>query len=462
MDIKLHNTLTREKEVFKPIEKGRVGMYNCGPTVYDYAHIGNIRSYVFADILRRVFEYNGYKVKQVINITDVGHLTSDADDGADKLEESARRSGKSAQEIADFYTQAFFKDLKTLNIDTGDIIFPKATEHIKEQIALIQKLEEKGFIYKISDGIYFDTSKLADYGKLAKLDIEGLKEGARIEKNPEKRNAVDFALWKFSKSGEKRQQDWKSPWGVGFPGWHLECSAMSMKYLGEQFDIHTGGIDHIPVHHTNEIAQSESVTGKPFSNYWMHNNFVNMEGRKLSKSLGNIVTVNNIIKKGFSPLAYRYLLLTAHYRTLINFTWESLKASQTALDKLRNHIMEYKESAGKINKTYQPRFHEFINDDFDTPKAIALLWELVKDDSISDADKKATIFDFDKVLGLGFAEVKSEEVPENILMLVKEREDAREKKDWERSDHLRDEIQQKGFKVLDTDEGAQVKKIKLT
>jgi cysteinyl-tRNA synthetase len=463
MDVKLYNTLTRKKEIFTPLESGVVSLYSCGPTVYDYAHIGNLRSYVFADILRRVFEYNGYKVTQVINITDVGHLTSDEDEGADKLEESARKAGKSAQEIAEFYTESFFKDLTALDIDIKNIIFPKATEHIAEQVALIEKLEKKGFTYQTSDGVYFDTSKLSDYGKLARLDIEGLKAGARVEATGEKKNITDFALWKLSplggKAEEKRQQQWESPWGVGFPGWHLECSAMSMKYLGEHFDVHTGGIDHIPVHHTNEIAQSQSATGKPFVNYWMHNEFVNVDGEKMSKSLGNIITLTNVIEKGFSPLAYRYWLLTAHYRTLVNFTWEALGGAQTALDKLHNHFLEYGNDIGEVNVEYKEKFTEYINDDLNTPKAIALLWELVKDRIVSEADKKATMLDFDRVLGLGFEEVKPEEVPKEILKLVEEREEARETKDWAKSDVLREEIHKKGFEVLDTDDEPRVRKI---
>ncbi len=460
MDIKLYNTLVGEKEIFIPIKNDSVGVYNCGPTVYDYAHIGNLRSYVFADILRRVFEYNGYKVTQVINITDVGHLASDEDEGADKLEESAKQAGKSAREIAEFFTKAFLKDLTALDIDIKSITFPKATDHIAEQITLIKKLESKGFIYQTSDGVYFDTSKLSDYGKLAKLDIEGLQAGARVKETGEKKNITDFALWKFSKSGEKRQQEWRSPWGVGFPGWHLECSAMSMKYLGEHFDVHTGGIDHIPVHHTNEIAQSQSATGKQYVNYWLHNEFINIDGEKMSKSLGNIITLTDVIEKGFSPLAYRYWLLTAHYKTLVNFTWEALGGAQTALGKLYGHFLEYGDEVGEVDKEYKTKFTEYINDDLDTPKAIALLWALVKDENISDSNKKATMLDFDKVFGLEFAGVKPEVIPEEILRLVEEREEARESKDWKKSDELRDGIRKKGFEVLDTEDGTKLTKTK--
>lgn len=456
--MKFYNTLTRKKEGFSPLESGVVSVYNCGPTVYDYAHIGNLRSYVFADILRRVLERNEYKVKQVVNITDVGHLTSDEDDGADKLEKSARETGKTAQEVADLYTRAFMGDLEALGVNTEGITFPKATDHITEQIDLIKILEEKGFTYKTSDGVYFDTSKLSDYGKLAQLDIEGLKAGARVEATNEKKNITDFALWKFSRSEEKRQQEWQSPWGVGFPGWHLECSAMSMKYLGDTFDIHTGGIDHVPVHHTNEIAQSESATGEKFVNYWLHNEFINVNGEKMSKSLGNIITLKDIEGKGFSPLAYRYWLLTAHYKTLANFTWEALEGAQTALDKLNNHILGLEDSIGKIDGVYSSKFSEHLNDDLNTPKAIALLWELVKDDGVSDQDKKATILDFDKVLGLGFKELKPDVIPEDILDLAKKREEARSSKDWAKSDEIRDEINSKGFEILDTEEGYLVRK----
>ncbi len=459
MDVNLYNTLTRKKEIFTPLKKGVVSMYNCGPTVYDYAHIGNLRAYVFADILRRMFEYNHLEVKQVINITDVGHLTSNEDEGEDKLERSANLADKTAQELAKFYTETFLSDLEALGINISKIEFPKATEHIDEQIELIENLEKKGFTYKTSDGIYFDTSKLSDYGKLAQLNIKGLKEGARIKAVSDKKNITDFALWKFSKLEEKRQQEWDSPWGVGFPGWHLECSAMSMKYLGEHFDIHTGGIDHIPVHHTNEIAQSEAVTGKPFVNYWMHSNFINVEGEKMSKSLGNITTIEDIVKKGPTPLAYRYWLSTAHYRTLVNFTWETLVGAQTALDKLYNHIIEYGDN-GEINKEYQTKFHGYLNDDLDTPKAIALMWELVKDDSVLDADKKVTMLDFDKVLGLGFENIKPEIIPDGILELAKGREEAREAKDWNRSDELRDKLKELGYEVNDTDEGSKLFKLK--
>jgi len=448
-------------------------MYNCGPTVYNYVHIGNLRAYVFADILRKTLEYNGYQVTQLINITDVGHLVSDEDEGEDKMEKGARLQGKTAREIAEFYTDSFYKDLVKLNIQPANR-YPKATEHISEQIALIQKLEEKGFTYKTSDGIYFDTTKFPGYGNLARLDISGLREGARVETNEEKRNRTDFALWKFSKPEEKRQQEWQSPWGIGFPGWHIECSAMAMKYLGETFDIHTGGIDHIPVHHTNEIAQAECATGKKFVNYWMHEGWVNIEGGKMAKSADNFVRIATLEEKGISPLAYRYWLLTAHYRKTINFTWEAVEGAQTALKKLHEIFFEYRETTGKPSEKYLAKFVEFLNDDLETAGAIALLWDLTKDDSILPADKRATILEYEKILGLGFGwtkeklagygikfetEIKENEIPEEIKKLLEERKLARTEKNWKRSDEIRDEIEKMGYKVTDGNGSITINKI---
>ncbi|MBI2046130.1 MAG: cysteine--tRNA ligase [Parcubacteria group bacterium] len=462
--ISLYNTLYRKKESFAPIIEHAVSMYHCGPTVYNYAHIGNLRAYVFADILRRMFEYEGYAVHQVVNITDVGHLTSDQDAGEDKIEAGARREGKTAREIAKFYTDAFLADIDALNIKRADK-YPKATEHIPEQIALIQKLETGGHTYRTSDGIYFDTSTFPAYGKLAQLDIEGLKEGARIEKNPEKRNAADFALWKFSpKDGAKREQEWESPWGLGFPGWHIECSAMSMKYLGETFDIHTGGIDHIPVHHTNEIAQSESATGKPFVHYWMHSGFVNISGGKMAKSEENFIRLKTLVEKGFSPLSYRYWLLTAHYSKMITFSEEAVRGAQTALGKLYTAIASYK-NGGSINASYQKKFVGTVTEDLNTPQAIALVWELVKDDSVSPADKKATLVDFDRVLGLDLENAKehtaAEPIPDEIQKLTEERESARASGDFARADEIRKKIADLGYEINDTPTGPSIKKIHL-
>ena len=343
--IYLKNTLSGEKEEFVPIVPGLVTMYNCGPTVYNKVHIGNLRAYVFADTLRRVFEYNDYDVKQVINITDVGHLTDDedlSDRGEDKIEKSARAQGKSAQEIARAITKAFFNDLKSLNVEMDDITFPRATEYIKEQIAFIKTLEQKGYTYRTSDGIYFDTSLFKDYGKLGNIDIKGLQEGARIGKNSERKNITDFALWKFSKKDEKRQQEWDSPWGVGFPGWHIECSAMSRALLGAHFDVHTGGIDHIPIHHNNEIAQSVCATNKKFVNYWLHSAHLMLNGEKISKSLGNVLFLEDLHAKGFTSSMYRYWLLTAHYSTQVNFTWEALDAARTAFTNLSHSLHKHR------------------------------------------------------------------------------------------------------------------------
>lgn len=464
--LEIYNTLTKEKEEFKPIKKKTVGMYNCGPTVYLYAHLGNLRAYVFADILKRTLQYDGYKVKQVINITDVGHLTSNADSGVDKVEKEAAKENKTVKEITEFYAQAFFDDLKKLNIETEGTIFPKASEHIKEQIDLIKILEKKGFTYKTSDGIYFDTSKFPDYGKLGGINLKGLEEGARIGVNKEKKNPTDFALWKFSPAvGEfgKRQQEWDSPWGVGFPGWHIECSAMSMKYLGKTFDLHTGGIDHIPVHHNNEIAQSESATEKKFVNYWMHSAFLNVSGEeKMAKSEGNFLRLQTLEEKGFNPLAYRYFLLGAHYRSPITFNFESIWSSQKALEKIVYFVAENYRKSGKIAEEYKNKFEEAVNDDLDTPATLALLWTLLKDEKISADDKTATILKFDKVLGLNIKNLaekfsnQSQEVPREILALAEEREKERKNKNWEKADELRKKIFELGFELEDTSTGPKI------
>ncbi len=460
MAIKLYNTLTRKKEEFIPIQAKKVGMYHCGPTVYNYAHIGNLRAYIFADILRRVFEYNNYDVKQVMNITDVGHLASDADDGMDKMTKALKREGKeitleAMKEIADFYTEEFLKDLDALNIERPQIL-PKATEHIKEQIELIKKLEEKGAIYTTSDGVYFDTSKIKNYGELAKLDIENLKAGARVQENKEKRNQIDFALWKFD-----TKLGWKSPWGKGFPGWHIECSAMSMKYLGETFDIHTGGVDHLPVHHPNEIAQSETATGKRFVNFWLHNEHLGIDGGKMAKSAGNFITLKTLTNKEFDPLSYRYLVLTAHYRTKINFTFDALQSAQNALGKLYTFVQNMEKKNGKINEDYKQKFTEVINDDLDTPKALALMWNLIKNTEISEEDKYATLIDFDRVLGLNLKSQKQaiEEIPEKIITLAQKRQKARKEKDFQKSDELREEISKMGYEIKDLNDNFEIKKL---
>ncbi|MBI2038090.1 MAG: cysteine--tRNA ligase [Candidatus Magasanikbacteria bacterium] len=455
--MKIYNTLSRKTEEFNAIKKNKVGLYTCGPTVYNYQHIGNLRTYVFEDILKRVLLYNNYKVKHIMNITDVGHLTSDADTGEDKMEKGAAREGKTAWQIAKLYTKIFKKDLEDLGI-----IFPnkftKATDNIKEQINLIKKLEKKGFTYKTGDGIYFNTSRLPDYGKLARLDKQELKAGARVDMG-EKKNITDFALWKFSPHDQKRQMEWKSPWGIGFPGWHIECSAMAAKYLGQPFDIHCGGIDHIPVHHTNEIAQSEAAEGKPLANYWMHGEFLVLDGAKMSKSSGEFLTLGEIKKKGFSPLAYRYLLLQTHYRKQLTFSWEALQAAQNGLNHLYNIVASWDKP--KIGcAEYEKNFLEAVNDDLDMPRALAIMWEMIKDPIFPTSTKKRTILKFDRVLGLGLGKIKKykTKLSADTQTLIEKRNTARSEKNWKESDNLRKQIEDLGYAVEDTPEGTKVVK----
>ncbi len=460
----LYNTLSREKEKFKQIKAGQVGLYTCGPTVYNYAHLGNLRSYLFEDLLKRTLQYNGYQVNHVMNITDVGHLTGDMDMGEDKLEVGAKREGKSAWEIAEFYTQAFQNDLQKLNILEPNI-WCKATDHIKEQIALIKKLEKKGYTYTTSDGVYFNTSKVKEYNKLSHLPLEELKEGARVEKNLEKKNSTDFALWKFSPKGEKRQMEWESPWGLGFPGWHIECSAMSLKYLKDQLDIHCGGIDHINIHHTNEIAQSEAATGQKFFNYWLHNAFLNIVGgKRMGKSEGNFLTLEkSLIEKGLNPLAYRFTSLQVHYRKPMEYSENSLQQANDGLMSLYNQIAFLGQETGKINLEYKQKFLEAINDDLNAPQALAVLFSVLKSE-LSEADQLATILDFDQVLGLELAKssqmirtiVELKDLPQEIQSLIKQRMAARENKNWAESDQLRQEIEKLGYTLEDTDEGIRI------
>jgi cysteinyl-tRNA synthetase len=452
MNIYLHNTLTGKKEVFKPIHENEVGMYHCGPTVYSFAHIGNMRAYVFADILRRTFEYFGFKAKQVINITDVGHLIGDADSGEDKVEETAKKEGKTAEEITGFYEKAFHSDLADLNIETDGTIFPKATKHIKEQTEMIKILEERGFAYKTSDGIYFDTGKFKEYGKLgsasAKAAADEKHEFARIEINNEKRNPSDFALWKFSPPADenkKRLQEWESPWGIGFPGWHIECSAMSRKYLGQPFDIHTGGIDHIPVHHNNEIAQSEAAYGVSLADFWMHNEFLSVEGEKMSKSLGNTFTISDLKNKKVHPLAFRLWLLSGHYRSPMNFTWDSVLGSHKTLEKLAFEFGALPE--GEADEEIIEKFEKTISDNLDTPKVLAILHE-----TFSLKKSKKTIEEIDKVLGINVALLSKElkeNISEEIMEMKKERDIARQQKNWQKSDELRKEIEREGYILED-------------
>ncbi|MBI4918463.1 cysteine--tRNA ligase [archaeon] len=462
MALKLYNTLTRKTQVFKPLQDNTVRLYTCGPTVYNYAHIGNLRTYIFEDILVRTLLYNNFKLKRVMNITDVGHLTADSDNGEEKMELGAKREGKTVWEVADFYTKTFMDDLKKLNILPPDIVC-KATDNIKEQIELIHQLEKKGFTYEIpGDGIYYNTIKFKKYGNLAKLDIEGLKAGARVELVEGKKNPTDFALWKFSPKDQKRQMEWPSPWGVGFPGWHIECSAMATKYLGDHFDIHCGGIDHIPVHHTNEIAQIEAVTKKKWVNFWMHGEFLVLEKEKMAKSGDNFITLSVVESKNFDPLDYRYFCLSAHYKSKLNFSWEALEGARNAFKNLKNRIIDFRtdkkiKESGKKEK-YQKKFLKCINEDLNMPLALAVMWEMLGDNKLGSNEKLDLLFYFDKVLGLNLEKVKEENVSDEIKNLVEQREQARKNKDWKRSDQIRDELKSKGIILEDTPEGVRWKK----
>ncbi|MCD6094315.1 cysteine--tRNA ligase [bacterium] len=465
--LKLYNTLSRKKEVFKPLKDKRVGLYTCGPTVYWYAHIGNLRTYIFEDILKRVLEYNGYKVKHVMNITDVGHLASDADTGEDKIEKGAKREKKTVWEIARFYTKAFKRDIKQLNIKPPDI-WVKATDTIKDQINLIKILEKKGFTYVIEDGVYFDTSKLKSYGRLWGKKKKKLKAGARVEMVPGKRNSTDFALWKFSPKGVKRQMEWKSPWGIGFPGWHTECVVMGVKNLGIPFDIHCGGIDHIEIHHTNEIAQAEAAYGKLLARYWLHGEFLVLKKGKMAKSKGNIITLKDLIQRGFDPLAYRYFCLNAHYRSKLFFSWEALRGAQNSLENLYEKIREIREnySSNSISRnlssvrTYSKKFLNLINDDLNIPQALALMWKLIKDKKVPSSEKYKLLLDFDKIFGLNIEKIKKLKIPKKIKELVEEREKYRKEHYFKKADEIRKKIEALGYRVEDTEEGPRINLLK--
>jgi cysteinyl-tRNA synthetase len=455
MAIQLYDTYTRSLREFTPLQPSEVGIYTCGPTVYDYAHIGNLRTYVFEDLLVRVLKFNGYKLRRVMNITDVGHLTSDSDSGEDKMERGSARTGRSAWDIAAFYTQAFREDMARLNILEPDV-WCRATDHIPEQIELIRCIEEKGFTYPTADGIYFDTSRLPDYGYMARLDIEGLQAGTRVEVG-EKRRPTDFALWKFSPAGQKRQMEWDSPWGTGFPGWHIECSAMSEKYLGPYFDIHCGGEDHIPVHHTNEIAQTEACYGTRLANFWMHGYFLQLGDAKMSKSSGEFLRIQSLIDRGYDPLAYRLFCMSAHYRTKLNFTWEGMDGATTTLNRLRSAAFELGEP-GTLDEEFVERFTAQTNDDLNLPRALAVTWDLLRSDLPAPV-KKATLNCFDEVLGLNLGEWRPAEVvvPDEILALVEQRQQARKEKRFQDADALRNQVTQAGYEIEDTPQGPRVK-----
>ena len=466
--IHLFNTWSRKDELFTPIHAGKVGIYTCGPTVYHFAHIGNMRAYIFADTLRRMFEFAGYHVTHVMNLTDVGHLTSDGDVGEDKMLVAMRREGLTAWDIAQKYSDAFFKHAQLLNIKRPTEV-AKATDHIAEQIAMVQQLEAKGYTYKTSDGIYFDTAKLDDYGHLARLDVAGLQAGERVEMG-EKKNLTDFALWKFSPADAQRDMEWDSPWGKGFPGWHIECSAMAQKYLGKHFDIHTGGIDHIPVHHTNEIAQSECANGCKSVNYWMHVEFLRLkDGVRMSKSSGDFMTVDTLVEKGYDPLAYRYMCLTSHYRSALNFDWEALDGAARGLRRLNERALKVAaEAAGQTPPhsaqaaAYRQSMATALFDDLGTPTVIASLWTLLDDDALAAADKLDLVRGFDAVLGLDLLEARTTEVdiPAEVAALVEQRTAARRDRNFLEADRIRDQIAALGYLVDDMPTGVQVRKVR--
>lgn len=464
----LFSTETRELAYFIPKIPNQVTLYSCGPTVYDYAHIGNLRSYVFADILKKTLEFNNYEVNHTINLTDFGHLTDDADTGEDKMMKGLKREGKpvtlaAMRELSDFYINAFQSDVTKLRIKPPTT-YSRASDYVREQIDLVKTLEEKGYTYETSDGIYFDIAKFPAYGRLGKIDINKLKSGARVEENHEKHHPADFALWKKGELG------WDSRWGKGFPGWHVECSAMAMATLGKEIDIHTGGIDHIHTHHNAEIAQSECATGKQYVRYWMHNEFITIDNGKIGKSLGNAITMRQLEDSGFTGDDYRYFLLTAHYRSPLNFSFDSLKAAKQALFRLKRYVFEeYKNIATKEDLDYMARFRNHINHDLDTPQAIALMFEVTKDDTLSNEVKCATLKAMDVVLDIGLRDnlsaglahlgvVSQSDIPDDVQHLMATRDIARQNKQWEESDRLRMEINLKGFAVEDTPQGTKVTK----
>ena len=453
MDIYFYNTLTRKKEIFKPIDKNEVRIYSCGPTVYKDATIGNLRTNIFQDVLRRVLKYNGFKIKHAMNITDVGHLVSDGDEGEDKMIKSAREEHKSPLEIANYYTKLFFEDLKNLNIETPEIIC-KATDHIQDMIKYVQKLVEKGYAYETSTTIYFDISKLDKYPILSNLNLEEQKAGARVKIDPEKRNPYDFALW--IKAPENHLMKWDSPWGPSYPGWHIECSAMGQKYLGEQFDIHTGGIDLIPTHHENEIAQSKGACGKIPANYWLHGEYLLIDGGKMSKSLGNVYLLKDIINKGYDPLTYKLFTYSGHYRNKLNFTWETIESTSKSLERLKqgyqNHLNGTEQIEESVINQYEEKFHQAINDDLNMPLAMGIVWEVVKNEKKS-KQLAQLLLKFDTVLGLKIDEEiqkQEKQMPQEVINLIEERKIARANKNWEKADELREKIRKMGYEVKDT------------
>lgn len=459
MKIYFYNTMTHKKEEFIPIDDKEVRIYSCGPTVYKDATIGNMRTNIFQDNLRRTLEYNGFKVKQAMNITDVGHLVSDGDEGEDKMIKSARQEGKTPLEIAEYYTKLFFRDLERLNIEIPEIIC-KATDNIQDMLKVVEELVKKGYAYETSTAIYFDVSKLDKYPVLSNLDVENQKAGARVEVDKEKRNPHDFAVW--IKAPENHLMKWDSPWGPSYPGWHIECSVMSQKYLGEVFDIHTGGIDLIPTHHENEIAQSKGMCGKVPANYWMHGEFLLINGGKMSKSLGNVYLLQDIVDRGYDPLVYKLFCYSIQYRKKLNFTWEGMDSAKVSLDRLRDAYQKHLEGNEEIEdaeiEKYRNSFTEAINDDLNMPVAMSVVWEVAK---VAKKSKKLAdlLKEFDKVLGINIDYIQKEEVPEEIKELLEIRQKARENKDWTESDKIRDLIKEKGYIVKDSKEGQTIEKI---
>ena len=464
--LKLYNTLTRKEEEFKPLEGNEVRIYSCGPTVYSFAHIGNLRTYIFMDTLRRTLKENGYTLKHVMNITDVGHLESDADEGEDKMEKAARKENKDPYEIAKFYTDVFLKDIKSLNIDMPEIL-AKATDHIPDMLEFVKGLVERGYAYETSTAIYFDVLKLNSYGILSGAKLEDQKAGARIEVDAEKRSPYDFAVW--IKAPENHIMKWDSPWGLCYPGWHIECSAMSRKYLGDQFDIHTGGVDHIPIHHENEIAQSKGLTGKIPAVRWMHGEFLLVDNGKMSKSLGNCYTLEQLQERGIEPLAYKMFCYTSHYRNKLNFTWEGIKASQVALNRLREGVVKHLKGNETIEEfvldEYRQKFKELMNNDLNVPGAMGIIWEIIRQEKKS-KQYRDLLVELDKFLGLGIADITEEslkqntdDIPEEIKILAEKRTEARKNKDFALADSLRDELKEKGYILEDTKDGVVIKKI---
>ncbi len=463
--LKFYNTLSRQKEEFVPISDKFVSMYSCGPTVYNFAHIGNLRTYVFMDLIRRVLKYNGYKIKGVLNITDVGHLTYDSDDGEDKMAKASREQKKSPAEIAEYYTKIFFDDLAKLNIGKPEII-AKATEHIKEMIGCVVDLEKGGFGYETSDGIYFDISKFPRYGCLSGAKLDDQIAGARVEVNSEKHHPADFALWK--KADPNHIMQWQSPWGMGYPGWHIECSAMSQKYLGKRFDIHSGGVDHIPIHHENEIAQNEALTNEKSVNYWLHGEFMLVDGGKMSKSLGNVYTITQLEEKGYSSLDFRFFCMNAHYRKKLNFTFEGLSAAKVSRERLNQTLYQHKISSTQTDKimleNYKKQFINAIDDDLNIPLALGILFSMLKEEKSVDIYNLS--LDFDKVLGLSLDKVKEQKIeeenidyPKEVAALITARQEAKKNKDFAQADLIREKINELGYNIADTREGIKVSKL---